>query len=174
MSDKKTFKYLPIILLILISLTTAMVVAQQEHPTKNLDDNTIFTYHDNKGIKHYVDSIDRVPGTYRDQVEASNNLPMLNKVTGSSRQPGPIKNKLFKKNKKVEIFVTDWCPYCKSLEAFLKNKNIKFTRYNIETHTQGKRLYKKLGGKGGVPLTLIGDQLIQGFAPNKILEALED
>ena len=57
--------------------------------------------------------------------------------------------------KKVEIFVTSWCPYCRKLEAFLKQSQIEYTRYDVEKDEKGARLFEDLGGEG-VPLVRVG------------------
>lgn len=76
------------------------------------------------------------------------------------------------KTKKVEIFITDWCPYCRQLESFLKSKKIAYERYDIEKNFAGKKKYKSLGGES-VPLVLIGSKVIKGFDPDAIQAELE-
>jgi len=73
--------------------------------------------------------------------------------------------------KKVTIYVTSWCPYCKKLEKFLRGNNIRYTRYNIERSAKGRKEYKRLGG-GGVPIVKIGSKVIRGYNPQKIKAAL--
>ena len=74
--------------------------------------------------------------------------------------------------KKVEVFVTSWCPYCRNLEAFLSQKSIAYKSYDVEKDAVGKRIYQQLGG-GGVPVVKIGTQVIRGFDPAAILNALD-
>ena len=73
---------------------------------------------------------------------------------------------------KVEIFVTSWCPHCRALEAFLKEKKVSFNRYDIEKSPYGKRRHQELGG-GGVPVMTIGKEVLKGFNREAVLEALE-
>lgn len=77
------------------------------------------------------------------------------------------------KEKNVEIFITSWCPYCRQLETFLRSKNIKYQRHDIERDVSGKAKYDSLGG-GGVPVILIGSKVIRGFNPNEILAELRN
>ena len=79
---------------------------------------------------------------------------------------------LFAESTKVEVFVTSWCPYCRALEAFLKEQDITYTRYDIEKSSYGRRRYQELGA-GGVPVMLIGSEVIRGFNRDAIYEALE-
>jgi glutaredoxin len=72
----------------------------------------------------------------------------------------------------VEVFVTDWCPYCQRLEAFLKENKVAYQRKNIEQNAQFRAEHDELGG-GGIPVTRInGRQVIRGFQPEAIGKAL--
>ncbi len=73
--------------------------------------------------------------------------------------------------KKVEIFVTSWCGYCKRLETFLKENNIEYKRYDVEKDPKGAAIFAQIGGEG-VPVSRVGNKVVQGFDPDAILEAL--
>ena len=73
--------------------------------------------------------------------------------------------------KKVDIFVTSWCPYCRKLEGFLKQNRIDYTRYDVEQDAAAGGEFERLGGEG-VPLVRVGDDVVQGYDPNKILASL--
>ena len=75
-------------------------------------------------------------------------------------------------DKKVEIFVTDWCPYCTKLESFLKKHHIEYTRYNVEKSEEGSRIFSELGGIG-VPLVRVGSTVIPGYDPEALMEELK-
>ena len=73
----------------------------------------------------------------------------------------------------VEVFVTDWCPYCQRLEAFLKDNEVPYLRKNIEENTDFRVEHAQLGG-GGIPVTRIGGtEVIRGFRPDVIAQALD-
>lgn len=71
------------------------------------------------------------------------------------------------KERKVEIFVTNWCPDCVQLEELLRAKRIAYERFDIEKNFRGKARYKAFNGTG-VPLILINSKAIQGFNPDAI------
>ena len=73
--------------------------------------------------------------------------------------------------KKVEIFVTSWCPYCKKLESFLKKNHIDYTRYDVEQDAAGSKIFEEIGGEG-VPVVRIGHNVIHGYDPDAVLAAL--
>ncbi len=73
--------------------------------------------------------------------------------------------------KRVRILVTDWCPYCSRLEAFLIKEKIRYEKLDVEQSSEGKKLYTQLG-RGGVPIVLIGSAVVRGFDKAAILREL--
>ena len=74
--------------------------------------------------------------------------------------------------KKVDIFITSWCPYCRKLENFLKQNQIDYTRHDVEADAESGREFDRLGGDG-VPLVRVGEQVIHGYDTKEILAALK-
>ena len=74
--------------------------------------------------------------------------------------------------KKVDVYLTSWCPYCRKAEDFLKEKNISYDRHDIERDSEARTAYRKLGGRG-VPLIRVGDRIIYGYDKGQIAAALE-
>ena len=87
--------------------------------------------------------------------------------------PGPASAASEAAASKVEIFVTSWCPYCRKLESFLKGKNIPYTRYDVEADAKGAEIFDKIGGTG-VPVIRVGDEVIHGYDPDRVLAALKE
>lgn len=68
------------------------------------------------------------------------------------------------KQKKIIMYGTKWCGYCKKARAYFNKKGIEFIDYDVESRPSKKREYKRLGGTG-YPLILIGkDEKMQGFS----------
>ena len=80
-------------------------------------------------------------------------------------QPTTPRNERF--NGTVEIYVTEWCGYCKKAIAYMKSRNIPFVAYDIEKDSSASRRHAELGG-GGVPLIVIGDKKMSGFSPETL------
>ena len=74
--------------------------------------------------------------------------------------------------KKVDVFVTGWCPYCRKLEQFLKQSNIEYTRHDVEADARANKEFNKLGGSG-VPVVRVGKDVIYGYDPAGVLAALK-
>lgn len=68
----------------------------------------------------------------------------------------------------IEMYVTDWCGYCRKARKYMDANGIRYVAYDIEKDSAAKHRYEELGG-GGVPLIIIGSKKMSGFSP----EALE-
>jgi glutaredoxin len=71
----------------------------------------------------------------------------------------------------VVLYATSWCSYCEATRSFFQENQIKFTEYDIENSSFGKDEHRRLGGNG-VPLVVIGDQVIHGYNEASMRESL--
>ncbi len=69
----------------------------------------------------------------------------------------------------VLMFSANWCGYCKRLRTDLDRAGIAFTELDIEASTNNNRAWRLLGGRA-VPFTLVGERVVSGYAPQRILE----
>lgn len=69
----------------------------------------------------------------------------------------------------VTLYTTSWCGVCKHAKAFLREKNIPFTEWDVEKTEYGAAKFRQLGGSG-VPLITVGSQKMLGFDPNHFME----
>lgn len=67
----------------------------------------------------------------------------------------------------VEIYVTDWCGYCRQAQSYMKSKGIPYVAYDIEKDRAAMQRHKELGG-GGVPLIVVGSHKMSGFSPRAL------
>ncbi len=141
----------------------------------------VIRYVDDQGKTNYVSGPDKVPEKYQSQISKQKPLPEITKLPArefdaqlkaNTPEVAPRRSKsAAAKAGKVEVFVTDWCPYCRKLEAYLKANNVAYTRYNIEKNKKAAAMHQQLGG-GGVPVTRIGTQVFHGFDQAQIASAL--
>ncbi len=66
---------------------------------------------------------------------------------------------------KVELFTTSWCGYCKRAKAYFNARGVSFTEYDVERDPTAARRFRTINPRGGVPVALIGNRQINGFAP---------
>jgi glutaredoxin len=60
------------------------------------------------------------------------------------------------------MFSASWCGVCKKARKYFRKNKIRFTEYDIEKSSRGKRLYRDLDATG-VPVILVGKQRMNGF-----------
>ncbi len=73
---------------------------------------------------------------------------------------------------KVTIYSTPTCHFCHMAKDFFKEKNVDFEDFNVSTDLEKRKEMINKSGQMGVPVILIGDQLIVGFNKPKIVELL--
>ena len=72
----------------------------------------------------------------------------------------------------VTVYSTAWCGYCKKTRHFLKTHDIPFVERDIEASSEAMATFTQLGGRG-VPLVLVGDQVVRGYSLGELRAALE-
>lgn len=73
---------------------------------------------------------------------------------------------------KVEVYSTPTCMYCNLLKDFLKENSVEFTEINVAEDEEKRNYIVEKSGQMGVPVTIIGDEVIVGFNQAKISEIL--
>jgi len=76
-------------------------------------------------------------------------------------------------NKAVIIYTTAWCPYCKKLKQSLDSFDVPYIERDIEKSATAYFAFKSLGASG-VPLSIVGEEVIYGYRPKVVLNALEE
>lgn len=76
-------------------------------------------------------------------------------------------------DKKVVMYMTEWCGYCKKASRYMDANNIPYTEYDIEKSTRANSEHKRLDGKG-VPLILVGKKKMSGFNAGRLEGLLAD
>ncbi|MDD5669939.1 MAG: glutaredoxin family protein [Candidatus Omnitrophica bacterium] len=74
--------------------------------------------------------------------------------------------------KKVLVYSTSTCPYCKMVKQFLKENAIEFTDFDVALdHQKAEEMVAK-SGQMGVPVLDIEGEIIVGFDREAIKKAL--
>ena len=74
--------------------------------------------------------------------------------------------------KEVTIYSTPTCHFCHMTKDFLTQHNIPFTDYNVATDLEKRKEMVDKSGQMGVPVIVIGDEMMVGFNEDKLKEAL--
>lgn len=72
----------------------------------------------------------------------------------------------------VTLYATEWCGYCAATREMFDKNGIAYTELDVEKTTAGYEGHKKLNGNG-VPLIVIGDEIIRGYNEEKIRSSLQ-
>jgi glutaredoxin 3 len=66
-------------------------------------------------------------------------------------------------DRKLVIYYTPTCPYCKRVKEYLSRKGIPYAAYNVAADRDAAREMVKRSGQLGVPVIIIDDRVIVGF-----------
>lgn len=74
--------------------------------------------------------------------------------------------------KPVTIYSTPSCHFCHMAKEFFKEKNVTYTEHDVAGDAEMRKEMVEKSGQMGVPVIIIGDELIIGFNKPKIVELL--
>lgn len=75
-------------------------------------------------------------------------------------------------DKKVVIYSTPTCHFCKMTKEFLKENNIEYTDYNVAEDKDKRQEMIEKSGQMGVPVVFVDDDMLIGFDKEKLSNAL--
>jgi glutaredoxin 3 len=70
--------------------------------------------------------------------------------------------------KKVTIYSTPWCVYCKMAKKFFADNNVPFDEYDVASDVASRDEMIKKTGQMGVPVIDIDNQITIGFDQARI------
>ena len=74
--------------------------------------------------------------------------------------------------KNVTIYSTPTCHFCHMAKDFFIKNGVVFTEYNVASDLDKRKEMMEKSGQMGVPVIMIGDELIVGFDEKKISKSL--
>jgi glutaredoxin len=94
--------------------------------------------------------------------------PRVNSFAGIVVEPPPPTSTEKPKTapKKVVMYSTQRCGYCKQARAYFKKAGIAYRDYDIDESESARREYDRVGGRG-VPLIFIGKTRMTGFSEER-------
>ncbi len=70
--------------------------------------------------------------------------------------------------KKVTLYTTPTCPYCKMIKNYLSSKNIPYEDFDVSQNYEKLEEMIKVSGQMGVPVVVVDGEVIIGFNKEKI------
>ncbi|HQZ12776.1 MAG TPA: glutaredoxin 3 [Devosia sp.] len=64
---------------------------------------------------------------------------------------------------KVEIYTTQWCPYCHAAKALLEEKGIAYEEVNADEPETRMAMVQRAHGRRTVPQIFVGDRHLGGY-----------
>jgi glutaredoxin 3 len=74
--------------------------------------------------------------------------------------------------KKVLIYTTPTCHFCHMAKDYFTEHNIPFEDYNVATDLAKRKEMVEKSGQMGVPVIVVGDEVIVGFDQARLQEKL--
>jgi glutaredoxin-like YruB-family protein len=74
--------------------------------------------------------------------------------------------------KNVTIYSTTTCTYCNLAKTYFKENNIAYTEHNVASDTNARKEMVEKSGQMGVPVILVGEEIVVGFDKERIVELL--
>ncbi len=65
--------------------------------------------------------------------------------------------------KKVQIYLTQTCPYCRAAKSLLNKRNIDFIEIDVSNPQVRQKMIERANGRRTVPQIFIGKKHIGGF-----------
>lgn len=75
-------------------------------------------------------------------------------------------------NKKVTIFTTPTCAYCRMAKEFFKQNNIVYEEKDVTNDAQARDEMINKSGQMGVPVIFVDDDIVVGFDRPRLSELL--
>jgi len=66
-------------------------------------------------------------------------------------------------DKKVTVYSTPTCPYCKRAKDYLSRKGVVYTDINVAENREAAQEMIRKSGQMGVPVITIDEQVVVGF-----------
>jgi glutaredoxin-like YruB-family protein len=75
-------------------------------------------------------------------------------------------------DKTVTIYSTPTCHFCEMSKEFFKENDVAYTEHNVASDLEKRQEMIDKSGQMGVPVILIGDDLVVGFDKEKLSSLL--
>ncbi len=75
-------------------------------------------------------------------------------------------------DKKVTIYTTPTCHFCKLAKEFFAEKNIEYTAYDVASDADKRNEMIQMTGQLGVPVIVIDENIMVGFDREKVAAKL--
>jgi len=86
-------------------------------------------------------------------------------------EPG-LKLNLFMAN--ITIYTTPTCAYCKLVKDYFKEEGVEYEEKDVTADTAARDEMIQKSGQMGVPVIMVGDQVVVGFDKDKLAGLIKE
>lgn len=72
--------------------------------------------------------------------------------------------------RRIVMLAAEWCGYCRKQRQDFEQANVRYALLDVDT-PEGQRAARALG-TSGVPVTVIGQDVVRGYRPDELKEKL--
>lgn len=78
-----------------------------------------------------------------------------------------------KQQPRIVLYSTRQCGYCRQAKAFLQQRGLRFTEYDLARNRRAQAEFQRSGSRG-VPMIMVGGRRLDGFDPQRLSRLLRD
>ncbi len=75
---------------------------------------------------------------------------------------------------KIKVYTTPTCAFCPAVKKFLDEKGVSYEEIDITENPEAAEEMKEKTGQMGVPVTVIGEEVVVGYNKNKLEKLLQE
>ena len=153
----------------LFSMALILAAALCISATATLSDAaTLYRWVDEQGVVH-------VSGN-----PPEGKMAVAQAVVGEAEDKGPGAGPAGEKKEfrvrpaEVTVYTTPTCPWCHKAKAWFRDKKIRYKEVDVTTDKSGLEEMVRISGQTGVPVIVVGGEVIVGFNQNRLNEIFKD
>ena len=93
---------------------------------------------------------------------------------GPEARPTGEKKEFRVRPAEVTVYTTPTCPWCHKAKAWFRDKKIRYKEVDVTTDKSGLEDMVRISGQTGVPVIVVGEEVIVGFNQNRLNEIFKD
>jgi glutaredoxin 3 len=161
--SKEIYLMRKFVLFTALILTAALFIVT----TSTLFAATLYRWVDDQGVVHVSEN------------PPEGKMNVAQAVVGEAPDKGPTAPEGEKKEFRVRpaevtIYTTPTCPWCHKAKAWFRDKKIRYKEIDVTSDRSGAEEMVRISGQTGVPVIVVGNEVIVGFRESRLNEIFKD
>jgi glutaredoxin-like YruB-family protein len=153
---RKTLLSMALIIAMALFIMTTMNIASAA---------TLYRWVDDQGVVHVSEN------------PPEGKMAVAQAVVGEGADKGPKveeKKEFSVRPGEVTIYTTPTCPWCHRTKAWMRDKKIRYREVDVTSDKKGLEEMVRISGQTGVPVIVVGDEVIVGFKESRLNEIFKN